>query len=290
MASARQRLTSSTTNDGNPFVHDGQARPVDTAPTGGQTSTLPFVDRRAAPPGTPSAMAIFVASLSRTASRPLEALAADSMHGDMSRSALTVRPTSPSSAHLCRVCRVARRRDKRTVVPTCGQPIGIAPSHGSLWVALGTADEVVQIDAATRRVVQRLTVPGRPTWTAFTDDSLWISQSATGDVTRIDTADATISKTIHLGKGQVPQDSAVFEGAVWVPCVDGSLAAAGKVTGPWPTNDNPFVSTGMARLLWAPDDRARPWPRSTSRSCPSGRPAAKPPGRRAPRSRSSPRH
>jgi streptogramin lyase len=158
------------------------------------------------------------------------------------------------------VSRIDANTDKRTVVQTGGQPIGSAPSHGSLWVALGTADEVVQIDAATSRVVKRLTVPGRPTWTAFTDNSVWISQSATGDVTRIDTADATITTTIHLGKGQVPQDGAVVAGAVWVPCLDGSLfridAGTDTVTGPWPTNDgNPFVVDGHSSTLWAPDYR-----------------------------------
>jgi hypothetical protein len=79
-------------------------------------------------------------------------------------------------------------------------------------------------------------------------------------VTRIDTADATITNTIHVGTGRVPQDGAAVDGAVWVPCADGSLfridVQSNAVTGPWATNDgNPFVLDGHGSTLWVPDYR-----------------------------------
>jgi YVTN family beta-propeller protein len=65
-------------------------------------------------------------------------------------------------------------------------PNGIVVDRGSVWVACQFADSVLQIDAATVRVIgQPIKVGKGPAGLAFADGALWVAQNGAGTVGRI---------------------------------------------------------------------------------------------------------
>jgi YVTN family beta-propeller protein len=153
------------------------------------------------------------------------------------------------------VSRVDAGTNRRTVVRVGGQPAGIAPVAGGLWVAR-TDGRVVRIDTRTARVTDRLTAGAGATWTAYDDTDLWVSNGQAGSVTRIDAVHRTVVATVPVGPN--PLDGVVVDGQVYVPTKDGRIyrvdPASDSVTATFDsTVADPFVITGGDGELWAAD-------------------------------------
>lgn len=153
------------------------------------------------------------------------------------------------------VSRVDAATNRRTVVRVGGQPAGIAPVAGGLWVAR-TDGKVVRIDARTARVTDRLTAGAGASWTAYDGTDLWVSNGQAGTVTRIDAVRRTVVATVPVGPN--PLDGVVVDGQVYIPTKDGRIyrvdPASNTVTATFrSTVANPFVITGGDGDLWAAD-------------------------------------
>lgn len=153
------------------------------------------------------------------------------------------------------VSRIDARTNRRTVVHVGGQPAGIAPVTGGLWVAR-TDGQVVRIDARTARVTDRLTAGTGASWTAHDGHTLWVSNGQAASVTRIDTEHRTVGATVPVGPN--PLDGAVVDGMLYIPTKDGRIyridPATDTVTATFRSAvANPFVITGGHGQLWAAD-------------------------------------
>jgi YVTN family beta-propeller protein len=152
------------------------------------------------------------------------------------------------------VSRIDATTGRRTVTETSGTPTGIAPSGGSLWVALGGSG-VVRIDERTGKVTQRLSLAGSPTWTAYDATSVWFSRR--GGLTKVDSHTGKVLAQVPICP--IPQDGAIDErGRLWVPCKDGSVwqLDSERTTrlGHWSLHEkNPFVLDAHGHTLWVPD-------------------------------------
>lgn len=153
------------------------------------------------------------------------------------------------------VSRVDAATNRRTVINVGGQPAGIAPVAGGLWVAR-TDGQVVRIDARTARVTDRLRAGGGAAWTAYGDGTLWVANGKDGTVTRIDARTRTVVSTVRVGSH--PLDGVAVDGQVYVPTKDGRIyridPARDAVTATFRSSvTDPFVITGGAGELWAAD-------------------------------------
>jgi YVTN family beta-propeller protein len=153
------------------------------------------------------------------------------------------------------VSRVDAATNSRTVVRVGGQPAGIAPVAGGLWVAR-TDGRVVRIDARTARVTDRLTAGAGASWTAYDDSNLWVSNGQAGTVTRIDAVHRRVVATVPVGPN--PLDGVVVDDQVYVPTKDGRIYRidpdTDSVTATFrSTVTDPFVITGGDGELWAAD-------------------------------------
>jgi YVTN family beta-propeller protein len=153
------------------------------------------------------------------------------------------------------VSRVDAGTNRRSVVRVGGQPAGIAPVAGGLWVAR-TDGRVVRVDARTARVTDRLTAGAGASWTAYDDTDLWVSNGQAGTVTRIDAVRRKVVATVPVGPN--PLDGVIVDGQVYVPTKDGRIyrvdPASDSVTATFrSTVANPFVITGGDGELWAAD-------------------------------------
>lgn len=153
------------------------------------------------------------------------------------------------------VSRVDAGTNRRSVVRVGGQPAGIAPVAGGLWVAR-TDGRVVRVDARTARVTDRLTAGAGASWTAYDDTSLWVSDGQAGTVTRIDAVRRKVVATVPVGPN--PLDGVVVDGQVYIPTKDGRIyridPGTDSVTATFrSTVANPFVITGGDGELWAAD-------------------------------------
>jgi PQQ-dependent catabolism-associated beta-propeller protein len=84
------------------------------------------------------------------------------------------------------------------------QPVGISitPDNKTAFVALGPANRVAVIDAATHKVIKYLLVGQRVWHMAFTPDEkyLLVTNGVSNDVSVIDVAALKVIKTIQVGE------------------------------------------------------------------------------------------
>ena len=91
--------------------------------------------------------------------------------------------------------------------------VAVAP-EGDVWVTLPDADEVVRIDATTRKVTARVSTGRWPNTIAFVGDDAWVSDFHDGTITRIDRRDARVVAMYPAGNRPGAVVSAF--GRVWV--------------------------------------------------------------------------
>jgi hypothetical protein len=81
----------------------------------------------------------------------------------------------------------------------CGYMNTALASGGDVWVSCDACGEVVRIDAATNRVVERVTVPPRPGGLAVGGGFVWAFHTRTPLVSRIDPATGVVSTVTVAG-------------------------------------------------------------------------------------------
>ena len=105
---------------------------------------------------------------------------------------------------------------------------GIVAQDGKLWVAQGTAGQVLSIDVESGRIVSRTAVGGHPGTVLFTGGSLWILDWE-GRLLRLDPRTNRVIATLHLG--QINGDIAFAAGAIWAVGDRGWLIRIDRETG-----------------------------------------------------------
>ena len=103
-------------------------------------------------------------------------------------------------------------------------PAGVAAGHGAVWVATSGERSVSWINPATNTVVKRVPVGNGPTGIALGDGAVWVANSLDNSVSRIN---ATTGKVVTMipGVGGTPSGVAVGLGAVWVSnTTDGTVS------------------------------------------------------------------
>ena len=135
-----------------------------------------------------------------------------------------------------------------------GQPTGIAPAGGKLWVGL-QADGIVSLDPRSGAVLDRLPTDGPAGWTAYDEDRVWVNVGST--VVRLDPASAQVVATVSVG--DKPADGTLVGDEVWVGDKDRQLyrfsadATGGAATSVDSTLFHPFVAAELDGLLWVAD-------------------------------------
>jgi YVTN family beta-propeller protein len=105
----------------------------------------------------------------------------------------------------------------------------VATGEGAVWVA-NEEGTVSRVDAATRRVVQRITVGRDPAGVAAGGGAVWVANSGDRSVSWINPATNTVVKTVLVGNG--PTGIALGDGAVWVAnSLDNSVSRIDADTG-----------------------------------------------------------
>ena len=94
-------------------------------------------------------------------------------------------------------------------------PAAMAADRRSLWVAEPNAGAVVQVDRASRRVVQRVPLGGSPGAVAVGGGAVWAASVPGGVVHRIDPATGVVTQRISLGGAQVTALASGL-GKLWV--------------------------------------------------------------------------
>jgi outer membrane protein assembly factor BamB len=89
---------------------------------------------------------------------------------------------------------------------------GIAAQDGKLWVAQGTAGQVLSIDLASGRIVSRTAVGGLPGTVLSAGGSLWVLDWD-GRLVTLDPRTNRVIATLDLG--QINGDIALAAGAIW---------------------------------------------------------------------------
>ena len=106
----------------------------------------------------------------------------------------------------------------------------IAVGEGAVWVANAEQGTVSRVDAAARRVVQRITVGRDPAGVAAGGGSVWVTNSGDGSVSWINPSTNTVVRPIPVGNG--PTGVALGDGAVWVAnSLDNSVSRINAATG-----------------------------------------------------------
>jgi peptide/nickel transport system substrate-binding protein len=105
----------------------------------------------------------------------------------------------------------------------------VAAGEGAVWVA-NEEGTVSRVDAAARRVVQRITVGRDPVGVAVGDGAVWVANSGDRSVSWINPSTNTVVKTVLVGNG--PTGIALGDGAVWVAnSLDNSVSRIDADTG-----------------------------------------------------------
>jgi peptide/nickel transport system substrate-binding protein len=105
----------------------------------------------------------------------------------------------------------------------------VAVGEGAVWVA-SEDGTVSRVDAATRRVVQRIPVGRDPTGVVAGDGAVWVANSGERSVSWINPSTNTVVKTVPVGNG--PTGIALGDGAVWVAnSLDNSVSRIDPDTG-----------------------------------------------------------
>jgi YVTN family beta-propeller protein len=97
------------------------------------------------------------------------------------------------------------------------EPNGLTAYAGSLWVSDHTLGKVVRIDPETNRITGAVRLAGAD-WITGLGRSLYVSQE-TNTVARVDVR--TLRVTGRVKTDANPLGSAVVDGKLWVPCIDG---------------------------------------------------------------------
>jgi YVTN family beta-propeller protein len=106
----------------------------------------------------------------------------------------------------------------------------VAVDGGAVWVANAEDGIVSKVDAATRRVVQRITVGREPAGIAAGDGAVWVANSGDRSVSWINPSTNTVVKRVLVGNG--PTGIALGDGAVWVAnSLDNSVSRIDAETG-----------------------------------------------------------
>ena len=83
-------------------------------------------------------------------------------------------------------------------------PVGMAisPDGKSMWVGLGRANHVAEVDVATKAVKNQILVGKRAWGLGFTPDgkTLFVANGLSDDMTLIDTASGKALKTVPAGR------------------------------------------------------------------------------------------
>ena len=102
-------------------------------------------------------------------------------------------------------------------------PVGVAAGHGAVWVASSGDRSVSWINPSTNTVVKRVPVGNGPTGIALGDGAVWVANSLDNSVSRIDADTGRVVATI--GVGGTPSGVAAGLGAVWVSnTTDGTVS------------------------------------------------------------------
>ena len=102
-------------------------------------------------------------------------------------------------------------------------PAGVAAGHGAVWVANSGDRSVSWINPSTNTVVKRVPVGNGPTGIALGDGAVWVANSLDNSVSRIDADTGKVVATI--GVGGTPSGVAAGLGAVWVSnATDGTVS------------------------------------------------------------------
>jgi YVTN family beta-propeller protein len=133
-----------------------------------------------------------------------------------------VSPISAVSSDASRINPRTKRAIRVDEALVSSSPVGIAFSDiavglGSAWIVNRLANAVTQVDAATLRNVQEVTVGRAPEAVAVGFDSIWAANSEDDSVSRFDLGEfdeRVVAETIPVG--DTPVDVAVGENAVWV--------------------------------------------------------------------------
>src|SRR3954451_13223985 len=102
---------------------------------------------------------------------------------------------------------------------------GLAVGDGSVWVTDQDTGNVLRIDPAMSKVVDRIRTGNGATATLFAKGSLWVAHQTDGTVSRIDTPRDAVTRTIPVG--QAPRMLAFGAGSLWV--ADGRLGTITRV-------------------------------------------------------------
>ena len=106
----------------------------------------------------------------------------------------------------------------------------VATGEGAVWVANAELGTVSRVDAATRRVVQKITVGRDPAGLAAGHGAVWVANSGDRSVSWINPATNTVVKRVLVGNG--PTGIALGDGAVWVAnSLDNSVSRIDADTG-----------------------------------------------------------
>ena len=122
------------------------------------------------------------------------------------------------------------------------RPGAVAFGEGSVWVTLPDPGAVVQIDPATRSVVDTIPVGADPSGIAVGDGSIWVTNSGGSTVSRIDPVRHMVVETIDVAGG--PAGIVVGADGVWVAnSINDSVSridpATDRVTATIPVGDQP---------------------------------------------------
>jgi DNA-binding beta-propeller fold protein YncE len=99
--------------------------------------------------------------------------------------------------------------------PGCG-PLGIATGFGSAWVVCYWPQQLLRIDATTRKVVARIPIGGGPLGVGTGADAVWVTNRDSRTVSRIDPGSNWVVATIRLPAPLSPQGVATGDDGVWV--------------------------------------------------------------------------
>jgi peptide/nickel transport system substrate-binding protein len=112
------------------------------------------------------------------------------------------------------VARIHRDGDRVEMIDVGRNPSGLAFGAGSLWVAGGDDGDLVQVDPAANRAIQRIHVGNGLRALAVGYGAVWAAAALDGEVVRIDRRSGRVTKQIAVGG--LPVALAVGSGAVWV--------------------------------------------------------------------------
>jgi YVTN family beta-propeller protein len=132
-------------------------------------------------------------------------------------------------------------------------PRGLAQGAGSLWVTDHQSRSLVQVDAATFQVRERIPVGAGPTGVAVAAGLVWVANTDDRTVSVVDPQAQRVVQTVVVGNG--PAAIASDGGRVWVAnSVDATVteidANDGAVTGIYPVGERPVAIAVGAGAIW----------------------------------------